>query len=97
MEVFLMARQSTVVTITSPVQAEQMLSTDYLRVVPRAKARGKDAKRMRLLRRARLVEGWVSLDLWLSPDDVEAVKAVKRSGETYAALLVRLVKERSLL
>lgn len=97
MEVFLMARQSAVVTITSPAQAEQMLSTDYLRVVPRPKARGKDAKRMRLLRRARLVEGWLSLDLWLSPEDVDAVKAVKRSGESYSALLVRLVEERGLL
>ncbi len=97
MEVFLMARQSAVVTITSPAQAEQMLSTDYLRVVPRPKSRGKDAKRMRLLRRARLVEGWLSLDLWLSPEDVAAVKAVKRSGESYSALLVRLVKEQGLL
>lgn len=97
MKEFLLTRQSQVVTITSPVQAEQMLATDYLRVMPRSKARGKDAKRMRLLRRARLADGWLSLDLWLSPEDVVAIKAVKRSGESYSALLVRLVRERGLL
>lgn len=97
MEVFLMTRQCYVQTITSPVQAEQMLAGDYVRVVPKPKARGADAKRMRLLRRQRQAEGWLSLDLWLSPEDVAAVTAVKRSGESYAALLVRLVKERGLL
>ncbi|WP_141234427.1 hypothetical protein [Pseudomonas sp. Irchel s3b6] len=97
MKAFLMARESQVQTILSPADAEQMLATDYLRVVPRPKARGKDAKRMRLLRRQRQAEGWLSLDLWLSPDEVAAVTAIKRPGETYAELLVRLVKERGLL
>lgn len=97
MKEFLMARQSQVVTITSPVQAEQMLATDYLRVVPRPKARGKDAKRMRLLRRQRQAEGWLSIDLWLAPELVILVTAIKRSGESYSELLVRLVKERGLI
>lgn len=97
MKAFLLARQSQVVTVLSPTDAEKMLATDYLRVVPRTKAHGKDAKRMRALRRARRVEGWLSLNLWLSPGDVAAVTAAKRRGESYSALLVRLVKERGLL
>ncbi|MFJ3367608.1 hypothetical protein [Pseudomonas sp. NPDC086251] len=97
MKAFLLARQSQVVTVLSPDDAEKMLASDYLRVMPRIKARGKDAKRMRNLRRARRVEGWLSLNLWLSPGDVAAVKAIKRPGESYAELLVRLVKERGLL
>lgn len=97
MKEFLLARQSQVVSVLSPGDAERMLATDYLQVVPRLKARGKDAKRMRSLRRTRQAEGWLSLDLWLSPEDVAAVKAVKRPGETYAQLFVRLVIERGLL
>lgn len=97
MKAFLLARQSQVVTVLSPTDAEQMLATDYLRVMPRLKSHGKDAMRMRSLRRARRIEGWLSLNLWLSPEDVAAVTAIKRPGETYAELLVRLVKERGLL
>ena len=97
MKAFLLARQSQVVTVLSPTDAEQMLATDYLRVMPRLKAQGKDAKRARSMRRARRSEGWLSLNLWLSPEDVAAVRAIKRPGETYVALLMRLVKERSLM
>jgi hypothetical protein len=97
MKEFLLARQSAVVSVLSSADAERMLSTDYLRVMPRLKARGKDAKRMRLMRRARLAAGWLSVKFWLSPDEVTLVRAAKRPGETYARLLVRLINERGLL
>ena len=52
------------VSVLSSADAERMLSTDYLRVMPRLKARGKDAKRMRLMRRERLAAGWLSVKFW---------------------------------
>lgn len=97
MKEFLMARESQVQTILSPADAERMLATDYLRVVPRSKVCGGNAKRMRLLRRARRAEGWLVLDFWLAPDQAIAVKAALQPGETYAELLIRLVRKQSVL
>ncbi|MFG0320996.1 hypothetical protein ACF8EF_01430 [Pseudomonas sp. zjy_15] len=96
MKEILLVRQSQVLTVLNPTDAERMLATDYLRVMPRLKPRG-NAKRMRLMRRARLAAGWLSVKFWLSPDEAALVKAAKRHGETYAQLLVRLINERGLL
>ncbi|WP_104960906.1 hypothetical protein [Pseudomonas sp. XWY-1] len=97
MKEFLLARQSQVVSVLSPDDAERMLTSgDYLTVAPRLKPHG-NAKRMRLMRRERLAAGWLSVKFWLSPDEAALVKAAKRSGETYVQLLVRLINERGLL
>ncbi|NBA96299.1 hypothetical protein [Pseudomonas sp. R5(2019)] len=80
-------------TIDNPAEVERLLSQGWLLARPRAKT--KDAKLMRLLRERRRAAGWLSLYLWLSPDQVVAVKAALRPGEGYADLLVRLVNQQS--
>jgi hypothetical protein len=82
-------------TIDNPVEIERLLSMGWVLAAPKPKT--VVAKRMRSLRARRRAEGWLSLYLWLTPGDVAAVAAVKRTGESYVALLVRLAKERSLL
>jgi hypothetical protein len=81
--------------ISSPEEVERLLSMGWLLAMP--KPRTKDAKRMRSQRQQRRLAGWLSVYFWLSPEQVAAVRAIKRRGESYSALLVRLVKERSLL
>jgi hypothetical protein len=62
------------------------------------KARTKKAAEMRALRRARRAEGWSSFTLWVAPEQLAAIKAALRPGESYVELLVRLIEEqRSLL
>ena len=97
MKPYQLARESQVVTVLSPADAERMLATDYLRVIPRPKARGKDARRMRSLRRDRRLAGWQSLYLWLTPEQAAVVETAKWDNETYVDLLIRLIAERSLL
>lgn len=97
MKPYQLARESQVVTVLSPADAERMLATDYLRVMPRPKARGKDTRRMRSLRRDRRLAGWQSLYLWLTPEQTAVVEATKWDNETYVDLLMRLITERSLL
>lgn len=82
-------------TISSPVEQERLLAQGWVLAAPKAKT--KDAKRMRSQRQQRRLAGWLSIYFWLSPEEVAAVTAIKRQGESYAALLVRLTKERSLL
>lgn len=82
-------------SITSPVEVARLLSQGWLLAMP--KPRTKSAARMRMLREQRRSAGWLSLYLWLSPDEVEAITAVKRRGESYADLLMRLVNKQSLL
>ncbi|WP_042955505.1 hypothetical protein [Pseudomonas sp. G5(2012)] len=82
-------------TISDPMEQERLLGMGWVLAAP--KPRTKDAKRMRSLRQQRRRAGWLSVYLWLSPEQVSAVRALKRSGESYAALLVRLAQERSLL
>ncbi|WP_433737432.1 hypothetical protein [Pseudomonas putida] len=82
-------------TISNPVEVERLLAMGWLIGAP--KPRTKDAKRMRSLRQQRRLAGWLSVYFWLSPEEVAAVTAIKHPGESYAALLVRLTKERSLL
>lgn len=82
-------------TIGNPVEIERLLAQGWVLAAPKPKTA--TAKRMRSLRARRRAEGWLSLYLWLPPGDVAAVTAVKRPGESYVALLVRLAKERSLL
>lgn len=81
--------------ITDPKEVERLLSQGYLLAAP--KPRTKDAKRMRSLRARRQADAWLSLKLWLSPEQVAAVRAIKRPKETYAELFIRLVRERGLL
>ncbi|MNP47021.1 hypothetical protein D3C76_1410580 [compost metagenome] len=52
---------------------------------------------MRTLRAQRRAAGWQSLLLFLPPEDAAMVKAARRNGEDYAGLLVRLVRQQSLL
>jgi hypothetical protein len=82
-------------SISNPVEIERLLAMGWLIGAPKPKT--VMAKRMRSLRARRRAEGWMSLYLWLAPVDVAAITAIKRPGESYAALLVRLVNERSLL
>ncbi len=82
-------------TIANPVEIERLLSQGWVLAAPKPKTA--TAKRMRSLRARRRDEGWLSLYLWLPPEDVAAVTAIRRPGESYAALLVRLATERSLL
>lgn len=93
MKTYQLARESQVVTVLSLADAERMLATDYLRVMPRPKARGKDAKRMRSLRQHRLAAGWVHADLWIPPEVAAAILAVRLPRESYLALFIRLVNE----
>ena len=82
-------------TISNPVEVERLLAQGWLIGTPKPKTAM--AKRMRSLRQQRRLAGWQSLYLWLSPEQVSAVDASKRQGETYVALLIRLITERSLL
>lgn len=82
-------------TISSPEEVERLLSMGWVLAAP--KPRTKDAKRMRTQRQQRRAAGWLSLYFWLTPEDVTAVTSVRRRGESYAALLVRLATERSLM
>lgn len=81
--------------ITSPEEVDRLLAGDYLLAAP--KARTKSAGRMRKLRNDRREAGWLSLYIWLDPEQVAAVTSAMRPGESYAELLVRLIEERSLL
>ncbi|MBK5401327.1 hypothetical protein JFU47_32135 [Pseudomonas sp. TH39(2020)] len=48
MKAYRLVRQSQVLTVLSPADAERMLDTgDYVTAAEKPKARGKDAKRMR--------------------------------------------------
>lgn len=82
-------------TISSPEEVERLLALGWLLAAPKPKT--KMAKSMRSLRQQRRLAGWQSLYLWLSPEQVAAVDAAKCDGETYVALLIRLITERSLL
>lgn len=78
-------------TIDNPVEVDRLLSGDYLLAQP--KARTKEASTKRAERRAMRDAGWQQLYFWLSPEDAAIVAAAKQSGESYAALLVRLSKQ----
>lgn len=96
MKTYRLVRATQVHTILSPSDAERMLSTgDWL--IATAKPKTAMAGKMRSLRARRRAAGWLSLKLWLSPAEVDAVKAIKRPKETYAELFIRLVRERGLL
>lgn len=81
--------------IDSPVEQERLAAIGWL--IAQAKPKTKDARRMRSLRAQRREAGWLSMYLWFSPEDVTAISSAKRPDESYADLLVRLVRERSLL
>lgn len=96
MKSYRLVRQSQVQTVLSPDDAERMLATgDWL--IATVKPRTRSAARMRGLRRARRLADWHYLTMWIAPEDLAAVKAAQRPGETYAELLMRLVRERGLL
>lgn len=82
-------------SISSPNEVARLLSQGWLLAMP--KPRTKSAARMRTLREQRRSAGWLSLYLWLSPEEVAAVSAIKRPEESYVGLLMRLVNEQSLL
>lgn len=91
----LMVHGSHARTISSPEEVERLLAMGWVLAAPRPKT--KTAKSMRSLRARRRAAGWLSLLLWLPPDQAVAVAAAKRQGESYADLLARLVREQSLL
>lgn len=82
-------------TITSPEEVERLLAMGWL--LAKAKPTTTMAARMRTLRAQRRAAGWQSLLLFLPPEEVALVKASLRQGESYADLLIRLVRKQSLL
>lgn len=78
-------------TITSPEEVDRLLAGDYLLAAPKARTKAALAKRTE--RRAMREAGWQQFYFWLSPEDAAIVAAAKQSGESYAALLVRLAKQ----
>lgn len=82
-------------TISNPVEQERLLSQGWVIAAP--KPRTAMAKRMRSLRARRRAAGWVNLNIWLDAEDLAAVTATQRPGETVAAMIIRLVKKQSLL
>jgi len=82
-------------TLDNAMEIERLLSQDWLLAKPRPKTAM--AKSMRVLRARRRAEGWQTLLLWLAPEDVATVKATLQPGESYAELLIRLVKKQCLL
>ncbi|NBA93449.1 hypothetical protein [Pseudomonas sp. R5(2019)] len=82
-------------TISSPEEVERLLLAGWLLAAP--KPRTKDARRMRELNSRRRAEGWTTRTLWFSPEQLAAIKAALLPGETYAELVVRLVRKNSLL
>jgi len=91
----MMVHPSQARTIDNPVEIERLLAMGWLLAKP--KPRTKTAKTMRTLRARRRAEGWQSLLLFLPPDDAAMVKAARRHGEDYAGLLIRLVRQQSLV
>jgi hypothetical protein len=81
-------------TIENPVEVERLLNQNWLLAKPRPKT--EMAKRMRLLRAQRRDQGWLSLLLWIPPDQIAELKAALRPNEGYAELLIRLVRKQSL-
>lgn len=82
-------------TIDNPVEVERLLAMGW--VIAASKPKTKMAKRMRTLRAARRAEGWTSLLLWIDAEQQAAISAAKEPGETYVQLLMRLVRQQSLL
>lgn len=82
-------------TISDPKEVERLLTMGWLLAKP--KPRTKTAKTMRTLRARRRAEGWQTLLLWLAPEDAAAVKGALLPGESYAELLIRLIKKQCLL
>lgn len=82
-------------TISSPEEVERLLSQGWVLAKPKPKTRM--ASRMRTLRSRRREEGWVNLTLWFMAQDLAAVRAARLPGETYAELIVRLVRKQGLL
>lgn len=96
MKTYRLVRQSQVMTVLSPDDAERMLATgDWLIAAP--KPRSKTAARMRKLNNCRRAEGWTTRTLWFSPENLAAIKAALLPGETYAELFMRLVRKNSLM
>lgn len=82
-------------SISSPEEVERLLSMGWLLAAPKPKTAM--AKRMRALRAQRRAAGWQSLLLFMPPEDWALVKAALLPGESYAELLIRLVRKQSLL
>jgi hypothetical protein len=96
MKTYRLVRQSAVMMVMSPCDAERMLATgDWL--IATSKPKTRMAARMRALNNRRRAEGWTTRTLWFSPADLAAVKAALLHGETYVELFLRLVKKDSLL
>ena len=80
--------------ISSREEVERLLAMGWLLAKP--KPRTKRAAELRAERARRRAEGWLSMLIWLSPEDAALVKSLKRPDEDYAAMLVRLAR-RSLI
>jgi hypothetical protein len=91
-----LVRKSTARCVSSPAQVEEMLrSGDWLLAAP--PPRTETAKTMRVLRAKRRAEGWLSLSLWVDPEQRALIKAAKKPGESVVELFMRLIKQQSSL
>lgn len=79
--------------ISSPEEVERLLSAGWLLAAPKPKT--KAAKTVRLSRERRRAEGWLNLNIWLDAEDLSALRAALFPGETYAGLIMRLIKQQS--
>ena len=96
MKTYRLVRQSAVLTVLSPDDAERQLATgDWRMAMPRP--RSKTAKTMRELNNRRRAAGWTTRTLWFSPEQLAALKAALLPGETYAELVDRLIRKNSLI
>lgn len=80
-------------TIDSPAEVERLLAQGWVIAAPKP---GKAAGRMRRLNSERRAAGWTTRTMWFSPEQLAALKAAKRPGESYADLVMRLAMENSL-
>lgn len=81
--------------ISSPAEQERLAAQGYyFALVPSVnRAKRADAANKRTEREAMRAAGYKQLQLWLSPEDVAVVAAVKHKGESYAACLARLARQ----
>ena len=82
-------------TIDSPGEIERLLAAGWVYAKP--KQRTKMAARSRALNAKRRAAGWMTQQIWMTPEQHATIKAAKRNGESTVELLVRLISQESLL
>lgn len=82
-------------TIDNTVEVERLLAAGWVLAKPKPKTRM--AARSRALNAKRRAAGWKTQQIWMTPEEHAAIKAAKRPGESTVGLLMRLIREESLL